>query len=178
MVSIFQWKPFWLAIQRDPQNDWTATQNRVNYDVFAQAPLANSQLCCQFFRSQGLGGMPVLLGEQLIVSGSGKSLGIITASSSAQIGGAGSSTQLQMSAGKVKRLYIFYPYGLQVLRHSLRRLHVNTYKTGFCVIRSSFYVLTCDPRRVWRHHPMVCTPHRNTTCNTVTLLLKISLCIH
>ena len=37
MVSKFQWKPFWLA-QRDPQNDWTATQNRVNYDVFAQAP--------------------------------------------------------------------------------------------------------------------------------------------
>ena len=40
MVSKFQWKPFWLATQRDPQNDWTATQNRVNYDVFAQAPLA------------------------------------------------------------------------------------------------------------------------------------------
>ena len=31
MVSKFQWKPFWLATQRDPQNDWTATQNRVNY---------------------------------------------------------------------------------------------------------------------------------------------------
>ena len=40
MVSKFQWKPFWLATQRDLQNDWTATQNRVNYDVFAQAPLA------------------------------------------------------------------------------------------------------------------------------------------
>ena len=39
MVSKFQWKPFWLATQRDPQNDWTATQNRVNNDVFAQAPL-------------------------------------------------------------------------------------------------------------------------------------------
>ena len=39
MVSKFQWKPFWLATQRDPQNDWTATQNGVNYDVFAQAPL-------------------------------------------------------------------------------------------------------------------------------------------
>ena len=38
MVSKFQWKPFWLATQRDPQNDWTATQNRVSYDVFAQAP--------------------------------------------------------------------------------------------------------------------------------------------
>ena len=38
MVSKFQWKPSWLATQRDPQNDWTATQNRVNYDVFAQAP--------------------------------------------------------------------------------------------------------------------------------------------
>ena len=30
MVSKFQWKPFWLATQRDPENDWTATQNRVN----------------------------------------------------------------------------------------------------------------------------------------------------
>ena len=39
MVSKFQWKPFWLATQRDPQNDWTATQNGVTYDVFAQAPL-------------------------------------------------------------------------------------------------------------------------------------------
>ena len=38
MVSKFQWTPFWLATQRDPQNDWAATQNRVNYDVFAQAP--------------------------------------------------------------------------------------------------------------------------------------------
>ena len=36
MVSKFQWKPFWLATQRDPQNDWTP--NRVNYDVFGQAP--------------------------------------------------------------------------------------------------------------------------------------------
>ena len=42
MVSKFQWKPFWLATQRDPQNDWTATQNRVNYDVFAQAPSGSS----------------------------------------------------------------------------------------------------------------------------------------
>ena len=39
MVSKIQWKPFWLATQWDPQNDWTATQNRVNYDVFAQALL-------------------------------------------------------------------------------------------------------------------------------------------
>ena len=31
-----------LATQRDPQNDWTATQNGVNYDVFAQAPLETS----------------------------------------------------------------------------------------------------------------------------------------
>ena len=31
MVSKFQWQPFWLATQRDAQNDWTATQNRVNY---------------------------------------------------------------------------------------------------------------------------------------------------
>ena len=40
MVSKFQWKPFRLATRRDPQNDWTATQNRVNYNVFAQAPSA------------------------------------------------------------------------------------------------------------------------------------------
>ena len=44
MVSKFQWKPFWLATQRDRQNDWTATQNRVNYDVFAQAPLEITQI--------------------------------------------------------------------------------------------------------------------------------------
>ena len=43
MVSKFQWKPFWLATQRDPQNDWTATQNRVNYDVFAQAPFSGER---------------------------------------------------------------------------------------------------------------------------------------
>ena len=47
MVSKFQWKPFWLATQRDPQNDWTATQNRVNYDVFAQA-LSKSYLPARF----------------------------------------------------------------------------------------------------------------------------------
>ena len=35
----FQWKPFWLVTQRDPQNDWTAAQNRVIDDVFAQTPL-------------------------------------------------------------------------------------------------------------------------------------------
>ena len=48
MVSKFQWKPFWLATQQDPQNDWTATQNRVNYDVFAQAHQSLSQTrgCC------------------------------------------------------------------------------------------------------------------------------------
>ena len=39
MESKIQWKPFCLATQRDPQNDSTATQNRVNNDVFAQAPL-------------------------------------------------------------------------------------------------------------------------------------------
>ena len=39
MVFKFQWKPFWLATQRDSQNDWTTTQNRVNSDIFAQGPL-------------------------------------------------------------------------------------------------------------------------------------------
>ena len=56
MVTKFQWKPFWLATQRDPQNDWAATQNRVNYDVFSQAPFNPSmppqRLCqpCQLHR--------------------------------------------------------------------------------------------------------------------------------
>ena len=45
MVSKFQWKPFWLATQQDPQNDWTATQNPVNYDVFAQAPFVSLTQC-------------------------------------------------------------------------------------------------------------------------------------
>ena len=31
MVSKFQWKPFWLATQLDPQNDWTVWQFCVNY---------------------------------------------------------------------------------------------------------------------------------------------------
>ena len=46
MVSKFQWTTFWLATQWDPQNDWTATQNRVNYDVFAQAPLLKENDIC------------------------------------------------------------------------------------------------------------------------------------
>ena len=51
ILSTFQWKPFWLATQRDPQNDWTATQNRVNYDVFAQAPLSSITFQSQLMRS-------------------------------------------------------------------------------------------------------------------------------
>ena len=43
MVSKFQWKWLWLVTQLlDPQNDWTGWQIRVNYDVFAQAPLKSS----------------------------------------------------------------------------------------------------------------------------------------
>ena len=42
MVSKFQWKPLWLATQLDPQNDWTGWQNRVNYDVFTQAPFCTA----------------------------------------------------------------------------------------------------------------------------------------
>ena len=49
MVSKIQWKPFWLATQRDPQNDWTATQHRVNYDVFAQAPFMKSSLVLSLY---------------------------------------------------------------------------------------------------------------------------------
>ena len=53
MVSKFQWKPFWLVTQRDPLNDWTATQNGVNYDVFAQAPLVVSALNCVLMEHSG-----------------------------------------------------------------------------------------------------------------------------
>ena len=60
MVSKFQWKPFWLATQRDPQNDWTATQNGVNYDVFAQAPLIPLNFT-QTTSGQGQGGKRFLL---------------------------------------------------------------------------------------------------------------------
>ena len=38
MVSKIQWKPFWLATQLCPQNDWFGWQNGVNYDVCTQAP--------------------------------------------------------------------------------------------------------------------------------------------
>ena len=38
MVSKIQWKPFWLATELCPQNDWTGWQNGVNDDVRAQAP--------------------------------------------------------------------------------------------------------------------------------------------
>ena len=38
MVSKIQWKPFWLATQQDPQNDWNGWQNGVNHDVLARAP--------------------------------------------------------------------------------------------------------------------------------------------
>ena len=54
MVSKFQWKPFWLATQRDPQNDWTATQNRVNYDVFAQAPSIQILFCSKMVTNRAL----------------------------------------------------------------------------------------------------------------------------
>ena len=35
--------PFWLATQRDPQNDRTATPNHVNYNVFAHAPSSDKE---------------------------------------------------------------------------------------------------------------------------------------
>ena len=37
-VSKIQWKPFCLATQLYPQDDWTGWHVRVNYDVFAQGP--------------------------------------------------------------------------------------------------------------------------------------------
>ena len=39
MVSKIQWKPFWLATQLYPPNDWTGWQNGANNDLCAQAPL-------------------------------------------------------------------------------------------------------------------------------------------
>ena len=44
MLSRIQWKPFWLATQLYPPNDWTGWQNGVIYDVFAQASLVNSNM--------------------------------------------------------------------------------------------------------------------------------------
>ena len=38
MVFKIQWKPFWLATQLYPYNDWTGRQNVVSYDVIAEAP--------------------------------------------------------------------------------------------------------------------------------------------
>ena len=35
MVSKVQWKPFWLATQLYPQNDWTGWQNGVKYEIRA-----------------------------------------------------------------------------------------------------------------------------------------------
>ena len=43
MVSKIQWKPFWLATQLYPQNDWTGWQNGVNDD--AQAPFGQKASC-------------------------------------------------------------------------------------------------------------------------------------
>ena len=36
--SKFNGKPFWLATQLYPYNDWTWRQNVVTYDVIAEAP--------------------------------------------------------------------------------------------------------------------------------------------
>ena len=41
MLSTTQSKPFWLATQLYPQNDWTGWQNGVNDDVCAQALLCS-----------------------------------------------------------------------------------------------------------------------------------------
>ena len=46
MVSRIQWKPFWLATQRDPPNDWTGWQICVNCDIFAQVPLSGLESGC------------------------------------------------------------------------------------------------------------------------------------
>ena len=43
MVSRSQRKPFWLATQLDPQNDWTEWQKGVNDDVCALATVTNKK---------------------------------------------------------------------------------------------------------------------------------------
>ena len=45
IVSAIQWKPFWLATQLYPQNDWIGWQFPVYYDVCAQAPFTASLPC-------------------------------------------------------------------------------------------------------------------------------------
>ena len=54
MLSRIQWKPFWLATQLYPQNDWTGWQNGVNYDVCAQSPSGWFQLAEIHFPSKGM----------------------------------------------------------------------------------------------------------------------------
>ena len=44
MVSKFQWNPFWLATQRDPQNDWTATQKSCELWCICTGPI-NRSVC-------------------------------------------------------------------------------------------------------------------------------------
>ena len=39
MVSKFQWKPFWLATQPDPQNDWTGWQNSCELRRICTGPI-------------------------------------------------------------------------------------------------------------------------------------------
>ena len=49
MVSKIQWKPFWLADQLYPQNDWTGWRNGVKYDIIAQALLSCIAIMYQFW---------------------------------------------------------------------------------------------------------------------------------
>ena len=59
VVSKIQWKPFWLATQLYPQNDWTGWQNRVNYDV--QPGAVKWGLCEYVIVHTILGGSPVIV---------------------------------------------------------------------------------------------------------------------
>ena len=54
MVSKIQWKPFWLASQLYPQNDWTGWQNGVNDYVFGAGPSCLSCGCLLNSRAQTL----------------------------------------------------------------------------------------------------------------------------
>ena len=47
MESIIQWKPFWLAIQLNAQNDCARWQFRADNDVIAQAPSSTTTKCAR-----------------------------------------------------------------------------------------------------------------------------------
>ena len=73
MVSKFQRKPFCLATQRDPQNDWTATQNRVNCttvhsEIFSQTFFDFKRMVSHSISPKFSGKIPYVLSKPRICS--------------------------------------------------------------------------------------------------------------